>query len=46
VAKAPLSVTLVLPDYAEDMPVTFAYVGGQVQVTIPQLISYLAVVAQ
>jgi len=44
-ATAPASVTLVSPDYASDMPVSFTYGGGMVQVTIPQLISYVAVVA-
>jgi len=45
-AKAPGSVTLVSPDYAADMAVPFTYSGGQVQVTIPQLTSYVAIVAQ
>jgi hypothetical protein len=44
--KAPVSVTLVSPDYAQDMQASFTYVGGQVHVTIPRLVSYLAVVAQ
>jgi hypothetical protein len=44
-AEAPASVTLVSPDYSADIPVPFIYSGGQVQVTIPQLISYAAVVA-
>lgn len=44
-ATAPGTVTLVSPDYY-DMPVPFTYSGGQVQVTIPQLIAYVAVVAQ
>jgi hypothetical protein len=45
-SKAPASVTLVSPDYAEDTPAPFTYAGGQVQVTVPQLVSYVAVVAQ
>lgn len=45
-AMAPASVTLVSPDYSADTPVPFTYSGGQVQVTVPQLISYVAVVAE
>jgi hypothetical protein len=45
VAKAPGSVTLVSPDYAADTPVSFTYSGGRVHMTIPQLISYVAVVS-
>jgi hypothetical protein len=45
-AHAPKTVTLVSPDYSADMPVGFTYSGGQVQVTVPQLIAYVAVVAQ
>jgi hypothetical protein len=45
-AAAPTSVTLVSPDYAADTPATFTYSGGQVEVTVPQLITYVAVVAQ
>jgi hypothetical protein len=44
-ATAPSTVTLVSPDYSADTPVPFTYSGGQVQVTVPQLISYVAVVA-
>ena len=44
VAKAPTSVTLVSPDYDADMPV-FTYSGGQVQVTVPKLAAYVAVVS-
>ena len=44
-AQAPVSVTLVSPDYAADTPVPFIYSGGQVTVTIPQVIAYVAVVA-
>jgi hypothetical protein len=45
-AKAPGSVTLVSPDYAADMTVAFTYSGGQVQVVVPKLVSYAAVVAR
>ena len=45
VAKAPRSVTLVSPDYGADTPVTFTYSGGQVQVTVPKLVAYVAVVS-
>jgi len=44
-AAAPKSVTLVSPDYALDMPVPFSYSEGQVQVTVPRLVSYVAVVS-
>ena len=44
VAKAPRSVTLVSPDYGADTPVAFTYSGGQVQVTVPKLVAYVAVV--
>jgi len=44
-ANAPSTVTLVSPDYSADMQVKFTYSGGQLQVTVPQLISYVAVVA-
>jgi hypothetical protein len=45
VAKAPRSVTLVSPDYGADTPVAFTYSGGQVQVTLPKLVAYVAVVS-
>jgi hypothetical protein len=45
-AKAPGSVTLVSPDYAGDMTVGFTYSGGQVQVVVPKLVSYVGVVAE
>ena len=45
VAKAPRSVTLVSPDYEADAPVAFIYSGGQVQVTVPKLVAYVAVVS-
>ena len=41
-----MSVTLVSPDYAADMAVSFDYVGGQMQVTVPTLTTYVAVEAQ
>ena len=43
--KAPRSVTLVSPDYEADMPVAFTYSGGQVRVTVPKLVAYVAVVS-
>jgi len=45
-SNAPTSVTLVSPDYSADTPVPFTYVVGQVQVTVPRLVSYVAVVAR
>jgi len=45
VAKAPRSLTIVSPDYGADTPVTFTYSGGQVQVTVPKLVAYVAVVS-
>jgi hypothetical protein len=45
VAKAPRSVTLVSPDYGADTPVAFTYSGGQVQVTVPKLVAYVAIVS-
>jgi len=39
-------VTLVSPDLTADTPVAFTYSGGQVQVTVPTLVAYTAVVAQ
>jgi hypothetical protein len=45
VAKAPRSVTLVSPDYGGDTPVVFTYSGGRVQVTVPKLVAYVAVVS-
>lgn len=44
-AKAPASITLVSPDASADTTIPFTYSGGQVQFTIPQLISYSAIVA-
>jgi hypothetical protein len=31
--------------YGADTPVTFTYSGGQVQVTVPKLVAYVAVVS-
>jgi hypothetical protein len=45
VPKAPRSVTLVSPDYEADTPVAFTYSGGQVRVTVPKLVAYVAVVS-
>ncbi len=45
-AAAPGAVTLVSPDYAGDMTVAFTYSGGQVQVVVPKLVAYVAVVAE
>ena len=45
-AKAPSTINLVSPDYSADTPVPFTYVGGQVQFTVPQLVAYVAAVAQ
>jgi hypothetical protein len=44
-AAAPATVTLVSPDYSADTAAAFTYSGGQVQVTVPQLVSYVAVVS-
>ncbi|MGA3135875.1 MAG: hypothetical protein ABSC88_07770 [Terracidiphilus sp.] len=46
VATAPTTVTLVSPDSSGDATIPFTYRNGQVQVTIPQLIAYAALVAQ
>jgi len=46
VFEAPAQVILVSPDLAADSPVPFAYRDGHVQVTVPKLVSYVAVVAQ
>lgn len=45
-AQAPTTVTLVSPDYSVDTVVPFTYSGGQVQVTVPKLIAYVAVLTQ
>jgi hypothetical protein len=41
--QRPSSVTLASPDFPSDQAAAFTYAGGQVQVTIPQLVSYVAV---
>jgi hypothetical protein len=46
VVTAPTTVTLVSPDSTADTTVPFTYAGGQVQVTVPTLVAYTAVVAQ
>ena len=33
------------PDYGADTPVAFTYSGGQVQVTVPKLVAYVAIVS-
>jgi len=45
-STAPTSVTLVSPDDSGDSPAPFTYLAGQVEVTVPRLLSYVAVVAQ
>ncbi len=44
-AKSPVSVTLISPDYSTDLAAAFTYSNGQVHVTVPQLVSYVAAVA-
>lgn len=46
VANAPTTVTLVSPDASGDTSIPFTYTNGQVQVTVPQLVAYVALVAQ
>jgi hypothetical protein len=46
VPQQPSSVTLVSPDFSHDTAAAFTYSGGQVQVTVPQLVSYVAVVVE
>jgi hypothetical protein len=46
VAVAPTTVTLVSPDASGDTSVPFTYANGAVQVTVPQLVAYTAVVAK
>jgi hypothetical protein len=46
VSHQPATVTLVSPDSAQDTPAAFTYSGGLLQVTVPQLVSYVAVVAE
>jgi hypothetical protein len=43
--QQPSSVTLASPDIPSDQTAAFTYAGGQVQVTVPQLLSYVAVLA-
>jgi hypothetical protein len=43
--QQPSSVTLASPDLSSDQPVAFTYSGGQVQVTVPALVSYVAILA-
>jgi hypothetical protein len=44
-SQQPASVTLASPDSSSDHTVAFTYVGGQVQATVPQLVSYVAILA-
>jgi hypothetical protein len=46
VANAPTTVTLVSPDAAGDTSIPFTYTNGQVHVTVPQLVAYVALVVQ
>jgi hypothetical protein len=46
VPQQPATVTLISPDSAQDTPAAFTYSAGQVRVTVPQLLSYVAVVAE
>jgi hypothetical protein len=46
VSTAPTTVTLVSPDASADTAVPFTYSNGLVKVTVPQLVAYVAVVAQ
>jgi hypothetical protein len=46
VAQKPSTVTLVSPDASSDTQIPFTWNNGQVQVTIPQLMVYTAVVAK
>jgi hypothetical protein len=43
--QQPTSVTVASPDFSSDQSVAFTYVGGQVQATVPQLVSYVAILA-
>jgi hypothetical protein len=43
--QQPASVTLASPDFSSDQAAAFTYTGGQVQVTVPQLVSYVAILA-
>jgi hypothetical protein len=46
VVSAPSTVTLVSPDASGDTSTPFTYANGQVQVTVPQLVAYVALVAK
>jgi hypothetical protein len=46
VQTPPSSVTLVSPDYSADTPAPFTYSAGQVSLTVPKLIAYVAVVVK
>jgi hypothetical protein len=46
VANAPTTITLVSPDASGDTSIPFTYTNGQVQVTVPQLVAYVALVAK
>lgn len=46
VAYAPTTVTFVSPDSSGDVNIPFTYANGQVQATVPQLVAYVALVAQ
>jgi hypothetical protein len=46
VASAPTTVTLVSPDATADTSVPFTYANGVVQVTVPHLVAYVALVAK
>jgi hypothetical protein len=41
--QRPSSVALASPDFPSDQPAAFTYAGGQVQVTVPRMVSYVAV---
>ena len=44
--RSPVSVTLVSPDYPQDLQAPFTWNAGQVRVTVPQLTSYVAIAAK
>ena len=46
VANTPSTVTLISPDASSDTPVPFTYANGSIQVTVPQLVAYTAVVVK
>jgi hypothetical protein len=45
-ASAPTTVTLVSPDATADTSIPFTYANGVVQMTVPQLVAYVALVAK